>query len=52
MPHKADPTVLCQCGAIISKNYMEKHTRMFCATLASTIWKNILEWQVLYGKTY
>ena len=25
MPHKADPTVICQCGAIISKYYMPKH---------------------------
>jgi hypothetical protein len=25
MPHKADPTVICQCGAIISKCYMQKH---------------------------
>ena len=34
MPHKADPTVICQCGAIISKYYMPKriqtakHTRV------------------------
>ena len=27
MPHKADPTVICQCGAIISNYYMEKHVR-------------------------
>ena len=27
MPHKADPTVICQCGAIIGKYYMEKHIR-------------------------
>jgi hypothetical protein len=26
-PHKADPTVICQCGAIISKYYMEKYIR-------------------------
>ena len=25
MPHKADPTVIWQCGAIISKYYMYKH---------------------------
>jgi hypothetical protein len=25
MPHKADPTVICQCGAIISKYYMQTH---------------------------
>ena len=25
MPHKADPTVICQCGAIISKYYLQKH---------------------------
>jgi hypothetical protein len=25
MPHKADPTVICQCGAIISKYHMPKH---------------------------
>jgi hypothetical protein len=27
MPHKADPTVICQCGAIISKYYMQKHLK-------------------------
>ncbi len=27
MPHKADTTVICQCGAILSKYYMEKHLR-------------------------
>ena len=27
MPHKAEPTVICQCGAIISKYYMPKHLR-------------------------
>ncbi len=25
MPHKADPTVICQCGAIISKYYYRTH---------------------------
>ena len=25
MPHKADPTVFCQCGAVINKYYMPKH---------------------------
>jgi hypothetical protein len=25
MPHKADPTVICQCCAIISKYYRHKH---------------------------
>jgi hypothetical protein len=25
MPHKADTTVICQRGAILSKYYMEKH---------------------------
>jgi hypothetical protein len=25
VPHKADPTVICQCGAVISKYYMPKH---------------------------
>jgi hypothetical protein len=25
MPHKGDPTVICQCGAVISKYYMQKH---------------------------
>ena len=25
MSHKADPTVICQCGAIISKYHMQKH---------------------------
>ena len=27
MPHKADTTVICQCGVILSKYYMEKHLR-------------------------
>ncbi len=27
MPHKADTTVICQCGAILHKYYMEKHLR-------------------------
>ena len=27
MPHKADTTVICQCGAILSQYYMEKHLR-------------------------
>ena len=27
MPHKAEPTVICQCGAIISKYYTGKHIR-------------------------
>jgi hypothetical protein len=25
MPHKADTFVICQCGAINSKYYMQKH---------------------------
>jgi hypothetical protein len=25
MPHKADPTVFCECGAIVNKYYMPKH---------------------------
>ena len=27
MPHKADPTVICQCGAIISKYYYRTHVQ-------------------------
>ena len=27
MPHKADTTVICQCGAIVCKYYMPKHLR-------------------------
>ena len=27
MPHKADPTVTCQCGCLVNKYYMEKHLR-------------------------
>jgi hypothetical protein len=27
LPHKADTTVICQCGAIICKYYMPKHLR-------------------------
>ena len=25
MPHKADTTVICQCGAMVCKYYMPKH---------------------------
>jgi len=25
MPHKADPTLICQCGAVINKYYIPKH---------------------------
>jgi hypothetical protein len=25
MPHKADPTIICQCGAIISKYFYRTH---------------------------
>ena len=27
MPHKADTTVICQCGAMVCKYYMPKHLR-------------------------
>ena len=27
MPHKADPTVICQCGCLVNKYYMPKHLR-------------------------
>jgi len=27
MPHKADTTVICQCGAMVCKYYMAKHLR-------------------------
>jgi hypothetical protein len=25
LPHKADTTVICQCGAMVCKYYMPKH---------------------------
>ena len=27
MPHKADPTVICQCVCLVNKYYMPKHLR-------------------------
>ncbi len=27
MHHKADPTVICQCGCLVNKYYMLKHLR-------------------------
>ena len=27
MPHKTDPTVICQCGCLVNKYYMPKHLR-------------------------
>ena len=27
MPHKADATVICQCGCLVNKYYMPKHLR-------------------------
>jgi hypothetical protein len=42
MPHKADPTVICQCGAINSKYYMPKHIQTAEHTRAMADRENIL----------